>query len=105
FGVLLKKYAGAPEMREVVMEGMKQAPADLTSSAMDVLQNDQVVKDLIANVAGGMGLPPSVTGMINGGGDPSTMDAGKITSDVMNNPELKKAMQGQAPPVALPNQQ
>ncbi|MDE2144005.1 MAG: hypothetical protein KGJ84_16470, partial [Elusimicrobia bacterium] len=49
FGVLLKKYAGAPEMREVVMEGMKQAPADLTSSAMDVLQNDQVVKDLIAN--------------------------------------------------------
>ncbi|MFI5344828.1 MAG: hypothetical protein ACHQ51_00490 [Elusimicrobiota bacterium] len=105
FGTLLKKYAGAPEMRDAVMQGMKQAPPELTSSAMDVMQNDAVLKDLVVNVANGMGLPPSVTGMINGGGDPSKVDPNKITSDVMNNPEMRKAMQGQAPPVSLPNQQ
>lgn len=107
FGTMMKKYAGAPEMRDVVVQGMKQAPGELTSSAMDVMQNDHVLKDLVANVAGAMGLPPSITAMINGGGDPAKLDQSKVMSDVMNNPEMRKAMQqqgNQAPPVSLPNQ-
>jgi hypothetical protein len=109
-GAMMKKYGAAPEMREVVMQGMKQAPGDVTSSAMEVLQNDHVVKDLVANVASGLGLPPSVTAMINGpgAGDPSKLDQSKVMGDIMNNPEMKKAMQqqgGQAPPVNLSNLQ
>ena len=104
FGVLLKKYAGAPEMREAVMQGMKQAPPELSSSAIGVLQTDQVVKDLIVNVANGMGLPPSITAVINGGGDPAKLDQSKVMADVMNNPEMRKAMQNQQTPVSLPNQ-
>lgn len=106
-GTMMKKYGGRPEMREFVVQGMKQAPGDVTSSAMEVLQNDHVVKDLVSNVASGMGLPPSITAMINGGADPAKLDQSKIMGDVMNNPEMRKAMQQQeqqAPPVSLPNQ-
>lgn len=107
FGTMMKKYAGRPEMRDVVVQGMKQAPGELTSSAMDVMQNDRVLKDLVAGVAGGMGLPPSITAMINGGGDPAKLDQSKVMADVMSNPEMRKAMQqqgNQPPPVSLPNQ-
>lgn len=101
-GLMLKKYAGRPEMREFVVQGMKQAPSELTSSAMDVLQNDHTLKDMVANIAGGMGLPPSITALINGGSD--KVDQKAIMGDMMNNPEMRKAMQQQeqqAPPVNL----
>ncbi|MBI3565105.1 MAG: hypothetical protein HY079_07915 [Elusimicrobia bacterium] len=103
-GTMLKKYAGKPEIREFVVDGMKQAPGDLTGSAMSVLQNDRVLKDLISNVTGSLGLPPSITAMI-GSGDPSKMDQNKMMKDVMNTPDIQKAMQGQGqqppPPVNL----
>jgi hypothetical protein len=109
FGTMLKKYAGVPEMRTVVMQGMKESPPELTSSAMEVMQNDHVMKDLVANVASGMGLPPSVTTMINGAAEgDGKIDQAKVLSDVMNNPAMRGAMQQngaqQAPPVSLPNQ-
>lgn len=99
-GTMLKKYAGRPEIREFIVDGMKQAPGELTGSAMEVLQNDRVVKDLVSNIAGSLGLPPSVTGMINSG-DPAKMDQNKMVKDVMSSPDIQKAMQGsgqQAPP-------
>lgn len=105
-GLMVKQYAGSPEILKFVTEGMKEAPADLTSSAMDVLANDTVVKNLIANVASGIGLPPTVTAMIGGGGDPSKIDKNQVVNDMMkNNPDMQKALQQQgqqAPPVVLP---
>ncbi len=98
-GPMLKAYAGKPEIREFIVQGMKEAPAELTSSAMEVLQKDGVVKALVANVASGLGLPPSVTAMI-GGGDASQIDQSKAMSGVMNDPEVQKAMQNQ--PSAVP---
>jgi hypothetical protein len=101
-GEMVKKYAGDPAMREFIIEGMKQAPGELTTAALDVLQNDRVMKDLVANIVGGMGLPPSITAMISGG-SPEKIDQNKMMGDMMNDPQMKKAMQ-QAPPVSLPNQ-
>ena len=106
-GGLVKQYAGSPAIVAFITEGMKEAPGELTSSAMDVLSNDTVAKGLVSNVAAGLGLPPSVTGLINSGGDPSKLDQKKIMADMMNSPAAQNAMQQQgqqAPAVSLPNQ-
>lgn len=107
-GAMIQKYAGKPEIREFIVDGMKHAPGELTSSAMDVLANDKVMKDLVGNIVSNLGLPPSITGMISsaGGGDPSKIDSNKMMGDIMNDPTMKKAMSGQGnapPPVSLPN--
>jgi hypothetical protein len=102
-GGMVKKYAGSPAILAFITEGMKEAPADLTSSAMDVLSNDKVAKSLISNVATGIGLPASVTGLINSG-DPSKIDQNKVVNDMLNSPGVQNAMpQGQQapPPVSL----
>jgi hypothetical protein len=107
-GAMVKKYAGSPDILNFITQGMKEAPGDLTSSAMDVLANDGVVKGLVANVAGGLGLPPSITGMISGGGEASKVDQKQAVNDMMmKNPEMQKALQQQGqqtPAVLLPNQ-
>jgi hypothetical protein len=106
-GAMVKQYAGNPAITEYITQGMKEAPADLMSSAMDVLSNDAVAKNLISNVAAGLGLPPSVTAMIGGGGDMSHVDQKKMTSDIMNSQAGQDALkqQGQeAAPVSLSNQ-
>jgi hypothetical protein len=103
-GGMVQKYAGSPAILAFITQGMKEAPADLTGSAMDVLANDTVAKSLIANVAKGLGLPPSVTGIINGGGDPSKIDQKQVVNDMLNSPAVQNAMpQGQQapPPVSL----
>jgi hypothetical protein len=105
-GGMVKKYAGKPEIREFIVDGMKEAPGELTTSALEVLQKDGVVKNLVTNVVSGMGLPSSITAMIGGGlsGDPSKMDQKQMLGGVMNDPEVQKAMQQQgqqAPPVNL----
>ncbi len=105
-GLMIKTYAGQPGMKEFVVEGMKQAPGELTGAAMEVLANDKVVKDLVANVAGSMGLPPSITGMItSAGATNANIDQNKVMKDVMSSPDIQKAMQNgqQPPPVSLPN--
>jgi len=102
-GVMVKQYAGNPAITAFITGAMKEAPADLTSSAMDVLANDKVAKDLISNVAGGLGLPPSITGLINSG-DPSKIDQTKVVNDMLNSPAVQNAMpagQQAAPPVSL----
>ncbi len=100
-GGMVKKYAGSPAIMTFITEGMKEAPGELTSSAMNVLSNDAVAKSLISNVVNGLGLPPSVTGMINGGA--TNIDQKQVMSDMMNNPAMQNALQGQpaAPPVSL----
>ena len=106
-GGMVKKYAGSPAIIEFITQGMKEAPGELTSSAMDVLSNDTVAKKLIANVASGLGLPPSITGLINSGGDASKMDQKQVVNDMMNSDAVKNAIPAgqQAPPaVAIPDQ-
>lgn len=98
-GVMVKTYAGNPAITAFITGALKEAPADLTSSAMDVLANDKVAKDLISNVANGLGLPPSVTGLINSG-DASQVDQKKIVSDVMNSAAVQNGQQA-PPPVSL----
>jgi hypothetical protein len=106
-GGMVKKYAGSPAIMEFITQGMKEAPGELTSSAMDVLSNDTVAKSLISNVASGLGLPPSITGLINSGGDASKMDQKQVVNDMMNSDAVKNAIPPgqQAPPaVAIPDQ-
>ena len=103
-GGMVKKYAGAPAIMEFITEGMKEAPGELTSAAMDVLSNDAVVKRLIGNVAAGLGLPPSVTGLINSGGDPAKIDQSRILSDIANSPAAQQQGQPPPPPVVLDGQ-
>jgi hypothetical protein len=92
-GKMIKKYATRPEMREFVVEGIKSAPGDLTASAVEVLQNENVVKGLIANVTKGLGLPPSVTAMIGGAPPP---DQTTLINDMVNSPAMKNAMTPQS---------
>ncbi|MFI5361151.1 MAG: hypothetical protein ACHQ49_04205 [Elusimicrobiota bacterium] len=101
-GGMVKQYAGKPEIVQFITQGMKEAPADLTASAMDVLTNDSTVKGLIGNIVSGLGLPPSVTAMIGGSG--GAIDENKVMSDIVNSPAARAAMQqqgSQAPPVNL----
>ena len=104
-GVMVKKYAGAPAITAFVTQGLKEAPGELTSSALAVLSSDGVAKSLISNVAAGLGLPPSVGGLINGGG--AAADQKRVVSDIMNSPAARNAMQQQdrqPTPVSLSNQ-
>ena len=103
-GAMVKRYAGAPEILDFVTEGMKEAPSELTSSALDVLSNDGVVRNLVANVANGLGLPPSVTSMIAGSGGPSKPDSKRAVNDMMmKNSAAKDALQQQDPqPAPVP---
>src|SRR3569832_2036121 len=102
-GVMVKQYAGNPAITAFITGAVKEAPADLTGAAMDVLANDKVAKSLISNVATGLGLPPSITGLINSGGDASQIDQKKVVSDMMNSPAVQNALPPgqQAPPVSL----
>jgi hypothetical protein len=103
-GAMVQKYGASPEIREFIVEGMKEAPADLTGAAIDALQSDGALKNIVANVAGGLGLPPSITGLISGSGDPSKLDQKQVMGDMMKDPNLQKAMQGQQPPAVPLNQ-
>ncbi len=94
-GTMVKNYAGKPEIREFVVQGLKQAPGELTASAMGILQSDSGVKNLITNIVSGMGLPPSITGMINSAGSsPQPVDQNKVMKDVLGSPDMQKALQG-----------
>lgn len=95
FGKLVKKYATDPAIRAVVIDAAKQAPSDIMSAGMDYMQNDRVIKDLVGNVAKGMGLPSSLTAIFDEGKG-AKVDSNQVMSDIMkNNPEAQKALQQQ----------
>jgi hypothetical protein len=99
-GTMVKQYAGNPAIIGFITDGVKAAPGELTGAAMDVLANDTVAKSLISNIASGLGLPPSITGLINSG-DPSKVDQKQVVNDMMNSAAAQGAQQQQAPPVSL----
>jgi hypothetical protein len=94
FGRLIKKYAADPGVRAFVMEGVKQAPADLLGAAGQVFQNDRVVKDLVKGVTSSLGLPPSLTAFL-GDDNAKAPDQNQVLSEIMQSPEVQKAMQNQ----------
>ncbi|OGS35920.1 MAG: hypothetical protein A2506_05175 [Elusimicrobia bacterium RIFOXYD12_FULL_66_9] len=103
FGKMMKKYAGSPEVREFAIAAVKESPLELKAATADLLGNDRVVKDIVMNVAKGLGLPPSITGAIESADpskvDPAKIDQSKVMTDMMNNPEMQKVMQqGQQAP-------
>ena len=102
-GKMIKKYAGKNEIRQFIVQGSKEAPADLAAAAVDALKSDRVVKDLILTIFKGLGIPLSSITAIIAGGDPSKLDKNRIANDILNDPELKKAQQQslQAPAVDL----
>jgi hypothetical protein len=96
FAKLLAKYAADPALKSFVMDGIKQAPAELTGSAMTLLKEDNAVKTVVANVATALGLPPVVTAGILGGGQ---VDQNQVMGQIMQgNPSLQGALQQQGAP-------
>ena len=89
FGKLLKKYAGDPAMRDVLMSGIKEAPPSLMGAAAGVLANDQVAKDLVTLVTKAFGIPASLTGVMAGGGDAKAPDANQVMAEIMNSDAAK----------------
>lgn len=92
FGKLLKKYAADPGVKAFLMEGVKQAPADLLSAAGQVFQNDYVAKDLVKTVAKNMGLPASLVSFMDGG-SAKPPDQNQVLSEIMQSPDVQKALQ------------
>ena len=91
FGKLMAKYATDPAVQSFVKEGIKQAPGDVTTSAMSLLKEDSLIKTGIATVASALGLPPALTAGILGGGK---VDQNQVMGQIMqSNPDVKKAMQ------------
>lgn len=104
FSKLIKKYAGDPGVRDVLITGIKEAPPSLTGAVSGVLQNDSVAKGLVSTVIKAVGLPASLTGFLEGGeAKPASRD--QVMADIMNSDDVKKAMQNRPAPVALDQQQ
>jgi hypothetical protein len=97
FGKLIKKYAGDPAMRDVLMSGIKEAPPSLMGAVAGVLANDQVAKDLVTTVTKAFGIPASVTGVMDGDGSKAP-DANQVMSEIMTS----EAAKGQQPAAAVP---
>lgn len=100
FGKLVKKYAGDPGIRDALVTGIKESPPDLTSAAGGLLKNDAVAKSLVTSVVKAVGLPASLTGMIDGS-DTKAPDTNQVMSDIMSSPDMKKAMQNKQSAVPL----
>lgn len=95
FGKMVKKYSTDPAIRAVVVDAAKQAPADVMSAAMDYLQNDRVIKDLLGGVAKGMGLPASLMAVFDDSKG-AKVDQNKVMADIMkSNPDVQKATEQQ----------
>lgn len=105
FSKMVGKYATRPETREFIVQGMREAPFELTNAALDYIHKDGVAKNLVVSVIKGMGLPPAIAGMVqNNPADANKMSQEKMMGQMMQDPMLQKAMQGQAPPVNLGGQ-
>ncbi len=91
FGRLATKYASDPAVQSFVKESVSQAPKEITASAMGVLKEDGLIKNLIANTASTLGLPPTLTsGLLDGGKVDRQQVMGQI---IQNHPELQKSLQ------------
>lgn len=105
FAKLMVKYARDPALQALVKEGIAQAPGEVTSSGMALLQQDSAIKTVVSNVAEALGLPPALTAGILGSGK---VDQNQIMGKVLQgnpglqgaiqDPNVQKAMQQQGAP-------
>lgn len=100
FSKLVKKYAGDPGIRDALVTGIKESPPDLTAAAGGILKSDTVAKSLVTSVVKAVGLPASLTGMLDGS-DTKAPDTNQVMADIMSSPDMKKAMQNKQSAVPL----
>jgi hypothetical protein len=82
FGAMVKRYAGAPEIRAAVVLGMtKEVPTELIQSGLDVLRQDPAIKGVVAGVAPGLGLPPGMTAVLSSA-DAAKLDKAKAAAEL-----------------------
>ncbi len=61
FPVLLKKYAGSPDLAGAVVLGLtKEAPGELVDAGLAWARTDPGVKDTVSKIASALGLPPDM---------------------------------------------
>lgn len=87
FRKLVKQYAADPGIRDVLLTGIREAPASLLGAIGGVFQHDKAAKDLVTAVHRALGLPASLTAMLDGGKPP---DPNQVISDIMNSNGVKK---------------
>lgn len=86
FGAMVKRYAGAPEIRAAVVLGMtKEVPTELIQSGLDVLRQDPAIKSVVAGVAPGLGLPPGMTAVLSSA-DAGAFDKAKAAAELKGLP-------------------
>lgn len=86
FGAMVKKYAGAPEIRAAIVLGMtKEVPTELIQSGLDVLRQDPAIKGVVAGVAPGLGLPPGMTAVLSSA-DAARLDKAKAAAELKTLP-------------------
>ena len=82
FGAMVKRYAGAPEIRAAIVLGMtKEVPTELIQSGLDVLRRDPAIKSVIAGVAPGLGLPPGMTAVLSSA-DAAQLDKARAAAEL-----------------------
>lgn len=96
FGAMVKKYAPQGPVQGFVKEALKVAPPGAMDAAMSFLNEDKVIKQMVDNVAGALGLPPGLLGSVDTNGAEPKVDQQAVMGSLMNNnPEMKKAMENQ----------
>lgn len=90
FAKMMVKYTPDPAVQSFVKEGIAKAPGEVTSSAMNLLKEDNSIKTVVSNVAAALGLPPALTAGILSGGK---VDQNQVIGQILQgNPSLQGAM-------------
>ena len=66
FGILVKKYAKHPEIRQFAQDAIHQAPPEFMSVGMSVLSQNNTVKGVASNVSQALGFPPGLFSSLGG---------------------------------------
>src|SRR5687767_5419870 len=60
FPKLVKKWAAHPAIQGYAKDALRQAPPDALSAALNFMQGEGLIKAMVENVGGALGLPPAV---------------------------------------------
>jgi hypothetical protein len=98
FPKLVRKYAAEPELREYVLAGVKQAPADLTEAAVNMVQKDAQTRAFIVGIGQAMGLPSAVMAAVTDpNASPDRLKTDEVVAEILKDPKLREASQPQPP--------
>jgi len=91
FGRLMAKYAGTPAIQSFVKESITRAPGEVAMTSTSLLQEDSLIKSVVAHVVSALGLPPAMTAGILGGGK---VDQNQVMGNIIqDNPGLQNLQQ------------